>query len=175
MLSIPALCHRLLSWLRHEGLRASLANRHSVPPVMFTIGYERHLEPDSLLEALHAAGVRRLVDVRELPMSRRRGFSKKALAQTLASGGVAYEHERALGNPKAYRDLYRAGLEREGARQYRAYLTNGSAWAVEELAKSIALTSTCLLCFEHDHNVCHRSVIVDELRERLPELRVLHL
>jgi uncharacterized protein (DUF488 family) len=166
---------RWFAWLGRKGLSTPLANPEHVPPVLFTIGYERHPEPGSLVSALQAAGVERLVDVRELPMSRRKGFSKTGLAKTLADAGLAYEHERALGNPKPYRDLYRSGQETEGARRYRAHLSNGSAWAVDALADSLGATSTCLLCFEHNHGECHRAVIVEELHARLPGLRVRHL
>jgi hypothetical protein len=31
------------------------------------------------------------------------------------------------------------------------------------------------MCFEDDHKTCHRSVIVEELRARIPGLRVEHL
>lgn len=75
-------------------------NPARVAPTLLTIGYETHREPASPVVALLAADVERLVDVRELPLSRRRGFSKTALAGALADAGIHYEHERALGNPK---------------------------------------------------------------------------
>ncbi|MEN0015850.1 MAG: DUF488 domain-containing protein, partial [Solirubrobacteraceae bacterium] len=93
----------------------------------------------------------------------------------LAEAGIAYEHERALGNPKPLRDLYRAGRQSEGEAGYLAHIRNGSSWAVDELARTMNDETTCLLCFEESHTVCHRAVIVDELRERVPDLRVEHL
>jgi uncharacterized protein (DUF488 family) len=146
-----------------------------VQPVLFTIGYEQHREPGSLVDALSAAGVERLVDVRELPMSRRRGFSKTRLREVLEAAGFSYEHQRALGNPKPYRDLYRSGEQARGARLYRAYLRNGSSMAVDELSESLLEHKTCVLCFERDHRTCHRDVIVQELTERIPALLVTHL
>lgn len=146
-----------------------------MPPTLLTIGYENHREPASLVDALTAAGVQRLVDVRELPLSRRRGFSKTALSAALEEAGISYEHERALGNPKAYRDLYKAGDLAAGKRGYTRHVRNGSAWAVDELGVTLASTRTCVLCVEHDHRVCHRDVIVSELRRRMPELVVEHL
>jgi uncharacterized protein (DUF488 family) len=92
-------------------------------PTVFTIGYEYHTDTTSLIEALRAAGVRRLVDVRELPLSRRRGFSKTALAAALATAQIEYQHVRELGNPKPYRELYRSGRIDEGERLYRAHCT----------------------------------------------------
>lgn len=155
--------------------RSRCANLVSVPTVLYTIGYERHKTPDSLTARLNGAGVTRLVDVRELPISRRRGFAKKALSAALSEAGISYEHERALGNPKQSRDLYRSGQQEEGERQYLAHLRNGSADAVDALAAKLADEPTCVLCFEHDHRACHRNLIVAELRERLPALRVEHL
>jgi uncharacterized protein (DUF488 family) len=144
-------------------------------PLLLTIGYEQHRKPRSLVAALSAANVRRLLDVRELPMSRRAGFSKRALSDALARAGIRYEHERALGNPKPFRDLYRSGRVSEGERRYRNHLQNGSSFAVDELARTLADGRTCLLCFEDDHSLCHRSIIVEELVKRLPALRVKHL
>jgi uncharacterized protein (DUF488 family) len=142
---------------------------------LFTIGYEQHRSPASLIDALCGAGVRRLVDVRELPLSRRRGFSKTALAEALGDAAIEYEHVRALGNPKPYRELYKAGRVSEGEAHYRAHLHNGSYPALLELSETLGDAPTCLLCFEAEHDVCHRSVIVDALEERLPDLDVVHL
>jgi len=146
-----------------------------VEPVLFTIGYEQHATPVSLVAALRAAGVTRLLDVRELPLSRRRGFSKTKLSEALGEAGITYEHERALGNPKPLRDLYRSGRQPEGEAGYLAHVRNGSAWAVDELSETLREQPTCLLCFEEDHRTCHRTLIVSELRERVPELRVENL
>lgn len=146
-----------------------------MPPVLFTTGYEQHKTPDELVAVLVRAGVERLLDVRELPISRRRGFAKTKLSAALNEAGIEYSHERALGNPKAYRDMYRSGHQADGERGYRAHIQNGSAWAVDELAESLPSALTCILCFEQDHRTCHRSLIVEELRERVPELKVEHL
>ncbi len=157
------------------GIRPGNANPGAVQPVLFTVGYEQHLTPESLVAELAANGIQRLLDVRELPMSRRQGFSKTALRDALATAGVAYHHDRALGNPKSYRDLYRSGRQLEGERLYRQHLRNGSAHAVDQLAVIVAEDRTCILCYEQDHRSCHRAVIVEELKMRLPSLHVEHL
>ena len=144
-------------------------------PVLFTTGYEQHKTPDALVRALVAAGVVRLLDVRELPLSRRRGFSKTRLAAALADAGIVYEHQHALGNPKPLRDLYRAGRQGEGEAGYRAHIRNGSSWAVDELAGLLAGVPTCLLCFEADHRHCHRQLIVEELAARGVAFEARHL
>jgi uncharacterized protein (DUF488 family) len=144
-------------------------------PTLFTIGYEHHRSPASLIAALCEAGVQRLVDVRELPLSRRRGFSKTALAAALGDASIAYEHVRALGNPKPYRKLYKSGRIPEGEKRYRSHLHNGSYPALVELGDTLDTTLTCLLCFEAAHAECHRSVIVEALEDRVGDLEVVHL
>jgi uncharacterized protein (DUF488 family) len=143
------------------------------PRQLFTIGYEgRSL--DDLIDQLKSSGVRRVVDVRELPLSRRRGFSKTPLASALEAAGIAYEHVRKLGNPKPLRDRYKSGDVEGGARAYRAHLHNGSYSALVELAESLD-EATCLLCFEAEHDRCHRAVITGAIAERVPRLAIAHL
>ena len=73
---------------------------------LFTIGYEG-AELDDFLAVLKAAGTDVLLDVRELPISRRRGFSKNALKTALAEAGIDYRHEKQLGSPKDVRHRLR--------------------------------------------------------------------
>lgn len=143
-------------------------------PTLFTIGYEG-LTPDQLIQRLHDADVERVVDVRELPLSRRRGFSKTPLAAALADAGIGYVHVRALGNPKPTRTRYKAGDVAGGAREYRAHLHNGSYPALVDLAGSLSDERTCLLCVEASHADCHRAVIAGAIAERLPRVSVVHL
>ncbi|HZT16018.1 MAG TPA: DUF488 domain-containing protein [Gaiellaceae bacterium] len=143
-------------------------------PRLFTIGYEGRT-PTTLIERLQEAGVERVVDVRELPLSRRRGFSKSPLGAALERAGIRYKHIRALGNPKPTRDRYKSGDVEGGAREYRAHLHNGSYPALVELADSLASERTCLLCVEEAHERCHRAVIAGAIAERLPRVAIVHL
>jgi uncharacterized protein (DUF488 family) len=143
-------------------------------PTLFTIGYAG-ISPDELIGRLRAVGVERVVDVRELPLSRRPGFSKQSLSIALGEAGIDYEHVRALGNPKRHRERYKTGDVGGGARAYRAHLHNGSRSALVELAKSLAGAKTCLLCVESEHETCHRAVIAGAIAERLPRVSVVHL
>ncbi len=73
---------------------------------LVTIGYEGADFAD-FLATLDTLGVTTLLDIRELPMSRRRGFAKTALREGLATVGIAYRHEPRLGSPKAIRHQLR--------------------------------------------------------------------
>jgi uncharacterized protein (DUF488 family) len=143
-------------------------------PKLFTVGYEGRAL-DEMIAELVSAGVERLFDVRELPLSRRPGFSKTALGEALRDAGIEYVHVRALGNPKPNRERYWAGDVEGGAAVYRKHLNNGSRSALVDLADSLGDGRACLLCFERDHTECHRDVIVEALTELQPALAVRHL
>ena len=106
-------------------------------------------------------------DVRELPLSRRRGFSTTALAEVIQTRGITYLHERALGNPKPYRDAWKAGDARVGATGYRAHLANGSSGRLDALAERVGNGGVCLMCVERTAEDGHRSILVDALNARL--------
>jgi uncharacterized protein (DUF488 family) len=142
---------------------------------IFTIGYEDHRDPRSLVSTLSEAGVQRVVDVRELPLSRRRGFSKTGLAAALGDANIDYVHDRRLGNPKRYRELYKTGHVGRGESAYRRHLTSNAMDAVHSLAGTLRDAKTCLLCLEDDPRVCHRSVIVEALKSEMPGLAVVNL
>ena len=74
------------------------------PTVLRSVGYERFPTPEGLRQALADAGVERVIDVRDLPQSRRPGFSRRALEDLLADAGIVYEHRRELGNPRPIRE-----------------------------------------------------------------------
>jgi hypothetical protein len=116
--------------------------------VLFAIGYERRTQA-GLLDDLTAAGVTLLADLRELPLSRRAGCSKTALAGAVEGAGIEYRHLRPLGNPKAARDAWKRGDAAAGIAGYRDHLREVPA-AVASLAERVAQGGVCLLCVEHD-------------------------
>src|SRR3954462_4494475 len=146
-----------------------------MPPTVWTIGYERLL-PAELVAELRAAGVQRLIDVRYRPQSRRAGMSKTRLGQLLGDHGIAYEHRRALGTPADLRFLFHSGRVAEGAEAFRAHVEATAADELDALAAELEhAPATALLCLEADPATCHRRVIADALRERVPWLRVVDL
>src|SRR5579883_475227 len=74
---------------------------------VFTIGYEG-LDIDAFMSLLAEHDIETVVDIRELPLSRKPGFSKKALANVLNLSGIEYVHMVELGCPRPVRDGYRA-------------------------------------------------------------------
>jgi uncharacterized protein (DUF488 family) len=117
---------------------------------IFTIGYEGATVAE-FLAALRQAGVRRVIDVRALPLSRRPGFSKTPLRGALAEAGIDYVHLKALGTPADGRAAARAGRHSDLERIYAGQLE--LAEAIAQSAQMLALaqeTPSALLCFERD-------------------------
>lgn len=128
---------------------------------LYTIGYEGVAQAD-LIATLAAAGVTRLIDVRQLPLSRRPGFSKTPLKAALAEHGIDYVHLKALGTPPEGREAARRGRHEEMARIYRATLADPAAMAEAERMKALAAEApSALLCFEREPAHCHRQVLID--------------
>jgi uncharacterized protein (DUF488 family) len=142
---------------------------------LFTIGYEGRAA-DELPGSVAAAGVTTLVDVRDLPLSRKRGFSKTALSERLAESGVEYVHERRLGSPKPLRDYVKSGGDWGWfADTFRERLTVADDALDSVLAIIERGEVVCLLCYEADASRCHRSLVADALAQRADGLAIRHL
>jgi uncharacterized protein (DUF488 family) len=133
---------------------------------LFTIGYEGASWP-GVLAALRAACVEQVIDVRQLPLSRRPGFSKRSLAAGLAEAGMGYAHLRALGTPPEGRE---ANKRRQWDRFWpiveASLATLEAGVALEEAAALAQSRPSCLLCLEADPCICHRLRVGEMLAAR---------
>jgi uncharacterized protein (DUF488 family) len=134
---------------------------------LFTIGYEQ-TPAKAVLDELERMGVKLLVDVRAVAASRRPGFSKNQLAAGLDQRGISYLHLRGLGTPKDGRDAARSGKFDALHKIYAAHLKTPQA--KEELDELSALVKkagpVCILCYERDHQHCHRQWIAEIIEDR---------
>lgn len=128
---------------------------------ILTIGYEAST-PEDFIATLKMAGVTLLLDVRELPMSRRKGFAKTALTNMLNENGIGYRHEKLLGSPKQIRHRLRDDKDlKKFFVDFEEYIDTQ-----EELLASVANSlegKVALMCFERDYKTCHRSVVAKKL------------
>ena len=136
--------------------------------VLFTIGYEGN-SFENYLNRLIQNNVAVLCDVRRNPLSRKYGFSKSTLSDTLARLDIVYIHMPDLGIVSEKR----RGLET--ASDYRRLLDDYEATTLRENADALAALQqlvresrrVAITCFEADHCMCHRGRIAKKL-ERYP-------
>ena len=139
---------------------------------LFTIGYEAATMGD-FVAALTKAGVKRVIDIRALPLSRRPGFSKTPLKGALAEAGIDYVHLRALGTPASGREAARKGRHEDLRRIYAGQLELPEAIAQGAEMLSLAEEKpSALLCYEREPSGCHRSLLIEAVA---PEASVVHL
>ncbi len=150
------------------------APTHMANAVLHTIGYEGS-SIDEFLGTLLLTGVDLLIDVRDVPISRKRGFSKTALADRLAGNGMEYIHLKGLGDPKPGRIAAREGRYDDFRQIFGAHLKGQIAQT--DLMRGIQAArgrKACLLCFERDHSNCHRCIVAEEMASK-GGFRLVHL
>lgn len=139
---------------------------------IWTIGYEQATVP-AVMSALREAGVEVLADVRALPLSRRPGFSKTALAANAREAGIDYVHFKALGTPADGRAAARrhdhAALERIYAGQLELPEAIAAGAQLSDLASE---RKVALLCYEREAHGCHRTLLRQAV---LPDFAVVDL
>lgn len=137
------------------------------------VGYEG-VTPEDVLAELNLRGVTTLVDVRLNPISRKKGFSKKSLAEFLTTNGIDYVHVPALGNPRDNREAYaEVGTDEGNAARHRyQQLLNQppAAEALQELAALAERSRVAVFCYEHSELRCHRHEVLRAARDLLDAL-----
>ena len=139
---------------------------------IFTIGYEKATQAE-VIAALQAVGVKRVIDVRAVPLSRRPGFSKNVLANGLAEHGIDYVLLKALGTPPEGREAARKHDLKTLDRVYSGQLEEPEA--IVQALRMLDLAEekpSALLCFERDPSGCHRTLL---LKKVAPEVEVIDL
>ncbi len=132
-----------------------------------TIGYETDTQ-GGMIARLKAAEVELVVDVRAVASSRKAGFSKTLLGNSLKAEGIDYLHLRPLGTPKAGRDAARAGRTDEMRQIFNAHLEEPEVQlALAQATELAGQKRIALLCYEDDPNCCHRQIVAQRIRERL--------
>ena len=124
---------------------------------VLSVGYEgRSL--DDLTAVLKEHDVRRVIDIREKPFSRRKEFRKEVLRSHLEAVGIMYQHIRQAGNPhrKASKNIDHC------LNLYRQHLQQNPE-IVQLIGDQIGQDNIAMLCYERKHLMCHRSVLIEAL------------
>jgi len=146
-------------------------------PAVFSIGYEG-LTIDSFLNKLIANNITVVVDVRNNPQSMKYGFSKKSFKQYIESAGMKYIHIPELGIPSAMRKGLGESVSHKTL--FKAYENKLLPKQETEIKQLIDLTNQneriALVCFEADHQFCHRHTLIEHLQKNKAFKRaVIHL
>jgi uncharacterized protein (DUF488 family) len=144
-------------------------------PSLYTLGHSNRSLED-FLELLVASDVRRLVDVRSRPYSRRHPqFSREPLAEALRAQGVDYVWmgETLGGHRHARPDSPHLALEPDWRGYADHALTPEFDAALDTLERLASEQPTAVMCAERLPEHCHRRFIADAWMGR--GHRVLHL
>ena len=132
---------------------------------LFTVGYEGE-SLESFLSTLRSNYVNYLIHVREIPLSRKKGFSKTALSESLIQNNIQYIHLKNLGSPKQAREqLKRTGNYNAFFNIMEKHLSQVSD-TLESAYNYVANNTCCLMCFEKEAKNCHRSIVARKIKER---------
>ena len=143
---------------------------------VYTIGFTKKTAAE-FFDALRAAGVRRLIDVRLNNSSQLAGFTKRVdLPYFLREICRAeYRHEPLLAPTKEILGAYK---QRQGSwpEYERRFLALMAERAVEQrISRDLFTAPSALLCSEPTADHCHRRLVLDYLQERWGDLAAVHL
>jgi uncharacterized protein (DUF488 family) len=135
----------------------------------FTMGFSTR-SFDETVDILQTHGIRRLIDIRTLPGSRRTPqFNLESLQTTLPQNGIDYIHMKSLGGLRkpAKGMNVNIGWKNEGFRGYADYMqSEGFENALQELIRHIREKVSVYVCTEAVFWRCHRQLVSDALLVR---------
>jgi uncharacterized protein (DUF488 family) len=135
---------------------------------VLTIGHSIHTWK-VFLEILRAHHVKRVVDVRTIPRSRRNPqFNRETLSKKLRAAGIGYVHLRKLGGLRhASRDSPNMGWRNTSFRGFADYMQTSEFDAgLQRLMELAGRKRSAIMCAEAVPWRCHRSLIADALTVR---------
>lgn len=131
---------------------------------LYTIGYEGR-DIDEFVSLLKDNRITRLIDVREIPFSRKKGFSKSRLSERLQNENIEYVHIKALGSPSEIRNKLKTDWDYSSFfKAFRTYLDKNRE-AIENAYQYLSDGINCIMCFESHPYQCHRSTVAQKIKE----------
>ena len=140
-----------------------------------TIGFTKK-SARQFFEALRAAGVRRVADVRLSNVSQLAGFAKRKDLEYFLDAicGIGYVHLPELAPTREMLDAFK----KHGGDWWtyeRDFLDLMARRRVEETIAPELLDGACLLCSEDKPDHCHRRLVAEYLGRRWGGVHVRHL
>lgn len=145
-------------------------------PTLYTVGHSNRSMED-FIEIVTSQSITLLVDVRTIPKSRRLPwFNKPALASTLRTVKIKYQHMPALGGLRhASKDSINQGWHNASFRGFADYMQSMDFFlALKQLNELIKTHErVAIMCAEAVPWRCHRSLIADA--EVVRGVHVIHI
>jgi uncharacterized protein (DUF488 family) len=135
---------------------------------IFTIGHSAR-PLDELIGLLRAHKVRRVIDIRTIPRSRRNPqYNRETLGPALRSRKIGYVHLKSLGGLRRTKpDSKNIGWHNASFRGYADYMqTPEFDTALKRAIRLSAIKPSALMCAEAVPWRCHRSLLADALAAR---------
>lgn len=134
---------------------------------LFTIGYEGSTF-ENYLNRLIKNNITTLVDVRKNALSRKYGFSKKTLSETIQKLGIKYKHMPALGIISEKRNSLKTQSDYNALfDEYEDTVLRQNDDALKELLQIIKKDKrVAITCFEKTVCMCHRGRVANALEKR---------
>jgi|ERR1700735_1118760 uncharacterized protein (DUF488 family) len=142
--------------------------KKSKKQAIFTIGHSTRTLKE-LIELLRAHGVRRVIDIRTIPRSRRNPqYNRETLGPALRSRNIGYVHMKDLGGLRHAKPNSRnLGWHNASFRGFADYMqTAGFEGALKRAIKLAQLKPSAFMCAEAVPWRCHRSLVADALEAR---------
>lgn len=142
---------------------------------LFTVGYEG-TNIESFIDNLRANSISCILDVRALPLSRKRGFSKTQLAARLMREQISYIHLPELGTPKNIRDTLKSTHDYTTFFEKMEKYLAGRKDAIKEAYNHVRSVRCCLMCFERLAEQCHRKIVAEKIRTtNRDDIQITHI
>lgn len=140
-----------------------------VTPTLYTFGYNGMAGAPDIKARLEMTDVQTVVDVRYERGHGDNYFSEELMEDTIRRAGFAYYYDKGLGNP----DYKVPGSRYPNSKPATRYADRASS--VPIAARLLQGEVMALMCVCPKALHCHRRLIVADLLEQVPGLRVHHL
>jgi uncharacterized protein (DUF488 family) len=133
---------------------------------IYTIGYQQ-TSVSELLSFISQNGIKRIIDVRQNPVSRKPGFSKKKISLLADKAGLEYVHVRDVGiESKDRKNLRTEADYKHLLDRYEKQISRKKQKQVETVAKLVMEKPSVLICYEADPEFCHRARLASVIARR---------
>jgi len=141
---------------------------------VYTMGYEDR-SIDGFFERLLRAGIRRIIDVRSNPVSRKYGFARSSMSAIAAKVAIDYVHKPELGITSEKRKGVESASEfRRLFGYYERQILTTKSDEIDDVAALMKATPSVLVCMEKEAVDCHRSRLATSVAA-INGLNIVHL